>query len=184
MIDRRALPSGDYGVADDAGEIVAVVERKTLADLSKRLVDGSLAFAMAELATVDRAAIVVEDRWADVFRLEHVAPGSSPICSRPCRSGTRRSRSSFARLAPSPRSGPTASSAPPVRSRRRGGDRGRRAVTDIVSTVALHPWNTDFTWDDRTGPFSTLTAEQVAQFDTLGFVVVPTCSTPTSSPRP
>ncbi len=75
--DRRALPCGDYGIAiemDDV-EIVAVVERKTLADLAKRLIDGSLAFAMAELATVDRAAIVVEDPWADVFRLEHVTPG-------------------------------------------------------------------------------------------------------------
>ena len=71
--ERRALPCGDYGV-DDNGEIVAVVERKTLADLAKGLVDGSLAFAMAELDTVDRAAIVVEDRWADVFRLELVAP--------------------------------------------------------------------------------------------------------------
>ena len=30
---------------------------------------------MAELDTVGRAAIVVEDRWADVFRLEHVKPG-------------------------------------------------------------------------------------------------------------
>src|SRR4029079_14029163 len=46
-------------------------------------------------------------------------------------------------------------------------------MPDTVSTVALHPWNTDFTWDDRVGPFSTLSAEQVAQFDTLGFVVVP-----------
>jgi phytanoyl-CoA hydroxylase len=46
-------------------------------------------------------------------------------------------------------------------------------MPDTVSTVALHPWNTDFTWDDRTGPFSTLGAEQVAQFDELGFVVVP-----------
>jgi hypothetical protein len=73
--ERRALPSGDYGVADDEGDIVAVVERKSLADLAKRLVDGSFAYAMAELATVDRAAVVVEDRWPDVFRLEHVAPG-------------------------------------------------------------------------------------------------------------
>ena len=46
-------------------------------------------------------------------------------------------------------------------------------MPDTVSTVALHPWNTDFRWDDRTGPFSTLSAEQVAQFDELGFVVVP-----------
>ncbi len=74
-VDRRALPAGDYGVADDDGEIIAVVERKTLADLARRLIDGSFAFAMAELATVDRAAVVVEDRYADVFRLEHVAPG-------------------------------------------------------------------------------------------------------------
>jgi hypothetical protein len=74
VTERRALPSGDYAVAVD-DEVVAVVERKTLADLAKGLVDGSLAFAMAELGTVGRAAIVVEDRWADVFRLEHVAPG-------------------------------------------------------------------------------------------------------------
>jgi hypothetical protein len=73
--ERRALPCGDYGVADDFDEIVAVVERKTLADLAKRLVDGSLAYAMAELDTLERSAIVVEDRWADVFRLQHVAPG-------------------------------------------------------------------------------------------------------------
>jgi hypothetical protein len=71
---RAALPAGDYGVSLD-GEIVAVVERKTLADLAGRLVDGSLTFALAELATVDRAAVVVEDRYADLFKLEHVAPG-------------------------------------------------------------------------------------------------------------
>jgi hypothetical protein len=75
VVERRALPCGDYGVEDDFGQIVAVVERKTLADLAARLVDGSIVYAMAELATVDRAAIVVEDRWADVFRLAHVAPG-------------------------------------------------------------------------------------------------------------
>ena len=46
-------------------------------------------------------------------------------------------------------------------------------MTDSVSTVALHPWNREFTWEDRTGPFRALTVEQVAQFDALGFVVVP-----------
>ncbi len=71
---RRALPAGDYGVALE-GEIVAVVERKTLADLAARLVDGSLTYALAELATVDRAALVVEDRYADLFKLDHVTPG-------------------------------------------------------------------------------------------------------------
>jgi hypothetical protein len=70
---RRALPVGDYAVELD-GEVVGVVERKTLADLSARLVDGSLPILLAELSSVPRAAIVVEDRWADVFRLEHVSP--------------------------------------------------------------------------------------------------------------
>lgn len=71
---RRPLPAGDYGVELD-GEVVAVVERKSLADLSHALVDGSFAFAVAELATVERAAVVVEDAYAAVFRLTHVRPG-------------------------------------------------------------------------------------------------------------
>ncbi len=70
---KRALQVGDYAVEVD-GEVVAVVERKTLADLSARLVDGSLLLLLAEIAVVQRSAIVVEDRWADVFRLEHVSP--------------------------------------------------------------------------------------------------------------
>jgi hypothetical protein len=71
---RRALPAGDYGIEHD-NEIVAVVERKALADLAKTLVDGSLAYALAELATVERAALVVEDRYAAIFKLAHVSPG-------------------------------------------------------------------------------------------------------------
>jgi len=70
---KRALPVGDYGVELD-GALVGVVERKTLQDLAARLVDGSLLITLGELATVPRAAIVVEDRWADVFRIQHVAP--------------------------------------------------------------------------------------------------------------
>jgi hypothetical protein len=71
---RRALPAGDYGVEHE-GAVVAAVERKSLADLASSLVDGSLAFAIAELATMGRAAVVVEDRYAAVFKLEHVQPG-------------------------------------------------------------------------------------------------------------
>lgn len=71
---RRALPAGDYGVEHN-GELVAVVERKVLSDLANTLVDGSLTFAMAELATVGRAAVVVEDRYGAVFKAPHVAPG-------------------------------------------------------------------------------------------------------------
>ena len=39
-------------------------------------------------------------------------------------------------------------------------------------TIELHPWNHDFSWQDHAGPFGRLTAEQVEQFDTDGFVVV------------
>ena len=70
---RRALKVGDYAVEVD-GVVVATVERKTLEDLAGVLVDGSLLITLGELASVPRAAIVVEDRWADVFRLKFVAP--------------------------------------------------------------------------------------------------------------
>jgi ERCC4 domain len=73
--ERRALPAGDYAVQAPGGDLVAVVERKTLADLAGSLVDGSLNYLLAELAAVPRAAVVVEDRYAGVFRLEHVQPG-------------------------------------------------------------------------------------------------------------
>jgi hypothetical protein len=74
---RQALPAGDYGVALE-GEVVAVVERKSLADLARRLIDGNLTYALAELATVERAAVVVEDRYAALFKLPRVAPGFVP----------------------------------------------------------------------------------------------------------
>jgi hypothetical protein len=71
---RRALPAGDYGVALD-DEIVAVVERKSLADLASSPVDGSLTYALAELSTLPRAALAVEDRYSQIFKLTHVAGG-------------------------------------------------------------------------------------------------------------
>jgi ectoine hydroxylase-related dioxygenase (phytanoyl-CoA dioxygenase family) len=39
--------------------------------------------------------------------------------------------------------------------------------------MQAHPWNQDFDWEDHEGPFTTLTPEQVRQFDEQGFVVVP-----------
>lgn len=72
--ERRALPAGDYAVFD-GDEAVGVIERKTLADVVACLVDGSLAYLLAELATQLRAALVVEDRYSAVFKLEHVQPG-------------------------------------------------------------------------------------------------------------
>jgi len=38
--------------------------------------------------------------------------------------------------------------------------------------LTLHPRNEGFVWEDRTGPFRRLTAEQVAGFDRDGFVVL------------
>jgi ERCC4-type nuclease len=72
-VTKRALVVGDYGVELD-GAVVGVVERKRLAELAANVVDGSLLHRLSELAIVPRAAVVVEDRWADVFRLRHVAP--------------------------------------------------------------------------------------------------------------
>ncbi len=72
--ERQALPVGDYGIAHD-DELVAVVERKSLADLTRRLVDGQLTYALAEMTTIPRAAVVVEDRYSSLFKLEHTKPG-------------------------------------------------------------------------------------------------------------
>jgi hypothetical protein len=70
---RRALRAGDYGVTA-AGRLVASVERKSLADLVATLTSGRLGFALADLAALPRAALVVEDRYSQVFRLEQVRP--------------------------------------------------------------------------------------------------------------
>jgi hypothetical protein len=71
---RRRLRVGDYAV-EAGGVLAAAVERKSLQDLAAGLVDGSLAFLLAELATLPRAALVVEDRYSRLFKLEHVQPG-------------------------------------------------------------------------------------------------------------
>ena len=70
---RIALPAGDYAVAV-GGEIIASVERKSLADLVSTLTSGKLRYLLADLATVPRAALVVEDRWSSVFKLDRVRP--------------------------------------------------------------------------------------------------------------
>lgn len=75
--ERRKLPAGDYAVIED-GAIVASVDRKTLENLKDDLVSGKLGFAMAELATFPAAAVVVEDRYTSLFKVEHVEPGWLP----------------------------------------------------------------------------------------------------------
>ncbi len=72
-IERQALSCGDYAVSVD-GRLVASVERKSLPDLVSSLTSGRLRFALGELATLPRAAVVVEDRYSQVFALERVRP--------------------------------------------------------------------------------------------------------------
>ncbi len=45
-------------------------------------------------------------------------------------------------------------------------------MTELVTDVRRHPWNRDFRWQSRTGPFQVLTPEHAEQFDRDGFVVL------------
>ena len=71
---KAALHAGDYAVESD-GEIVAAVERKTVADLVATLTSGKLRYLLAALSAVPRAAVVVEDRYSSVFKVDRVRPG-------------------------------------------------------------------------------------------------------------
>jgi hypothetical protein len=71
---RGPLPCGDYAVLHEE-RVLASVERKTLEDLAKSLVDGSLAYALAELAGLPAGAVVVEARYADLLDVPRVRPG-------------------------------------------------------------------------------------------------------------
>lgn len=70
---RRKLPAGDYGV-ESGGLLVASVERKSLPDLVSTLSTGKLRYLLADLATLPRAALVIEDRYSTVFKLDRVRP--------------------------------------------------------------------------------------------------------------
>ena len=50
------------------------VERKSLADLVSSLTTGKLKFQLTELAAIPRAAVVVEERYSQVFKLDRVRP--------------------------------------------------------------------------------------------------------------
>jgi hypothetical protein len=71
---RAKLAVGDYAVVA-GGKVVAAVERKSLADLVATLTGGKLRYLLAELATLPAAAaVVVEDRYSAVFKLDRVRP--------------------------------------------------------------------------------------------------------------
>ena len=74
-VHKQALRCGDYALLDEDGAIQAAVERKTLEDLTSSLVDGSLQFALGDLAELERAVVVIEAGYADLLKLEHVPPG-------------------------------------------------------------------------------------------------------------
>ncbi len=68
------LACGDYAVL--AGEGVhAAVERKTHEDLVRSLLDGSLAFALAELSGLPHAAVAAETRYSKLLAEPRVQPG-------------------------------------------------------------------------------------------------------------
>ena len=71
---RTALPVGDYAVRH-GDQLIAAVERKTLEDFTKSLVDGSLNYALAELAALPVAAVVVEERYGALLDHQHIQPG-------------------------------------------------------------------------------------------------------------
>lgn len=75
---RAALGAGDYAVRSAAGTPVAVVERKSLADLAGGLNNGTLIFELAKLAEAPRAAVVVEDRYGNLLKHAYAPAGFLP----------------------------------------------------------------------------------------------------------
>ena len=108
---KRALPCGDYGLVVD-GQLVAAVERKSLADLVPSLTSGKLRYQLADLAALPRAAVVVEDRYSQLFKLDRVRPAVVADAWRNYTCAGRVCRSCSARPARSRRNGPTGSSPP------------------------------------------------------------------------
>jgi len=66
------LPVGDYAVLDADERIVAAVERKSRVDLVSSLTTGKLKYQLTELASLPRAAVVVEESYGSVLRHDHV----------------------------------------------------------------------------------------------------------------
>lgn len=91
----HALRAGDHGLIVH-GLLQATVERKSLADLVSSLTVGKLKLELIELSAIPRAAVVVEERYSQVFKLHHVRPGVVAMRSPNARSGFRPSRLSSA----------------------------------------------------------------------------------------
>lgn len=71
--EKAPLAAGDYAVRV-GDRVVAAVERKSLADLVGTMISGKMRYLLADLAALPHAAVVVEDRYSQVFALERVRP--------------------------------------------------------------------------------------------------------------
>ena len=69
---KRRLAAGDYAIELD-GQVVASVERKSIEDLTSSLLSGRLTYVLSELASLPRAAVVVEAGYSKIFQHEYVA---------------------------------------------------------------------------------------------------------------
>lgn len=72
---REALACGDYGLKV-AGQLVAAVERKALSDFTSGVLNGTLKYQLTELAALPRAAVVVEERYSEIFALSYARPAA------------------------------------------------------------------------------------------------------------
>ncbi|WP_237768032.1 ERCC4 domain-containing protein [Serinicoccus sp. CNJ-927] len=70
---RDGLSAGDYAV-EVGGRVLASVERKSLVDLVSTLTTGKMRYLLADLSSLPTAAVVVEDRYSAVFKLDRVRP--------------------------------------------------------------------------------------------------------------
>ncbi len=105
VVERVTLRAGDYAAFIGNGESVAVVERKTMDDFCKSLLDGSLGFAMSELAQCGTSAVAVEGTYAQLLRRGYVNGAWLVNCWCGCKCGTRRCRSCLSKRARSAKHG-------------------------------------------------------------------------------
>ena len=71
---KKALSVGDYAVHFPTGDALAVVERKSLDDLVSTIAGGKLWMLLAALSELQHGAIVVEDRYSQIFKLTYQKP--------------------------------------------------------------------------------------------------------------
>ena len=110
---KRALPCGDYAVTVD-DPVAAAVERKPLPDLVSSLTNGTLRCALGELSALPRAAVVVEDCYSQIFKLDRIRPAVVADGLAELQVRWPGVPIVFARPADWPRNGPTATSPPPT----------------------------------------------------------------------